>query len=195
MKRFILSAVLLASIIACSTDENASSETSTVNIPTKGKLSEDDVAALKEEIYAISLTGAWTDWQSKTQEFANKINYKKLRIETRDEFITWIDNNLGSTQFSSKEDGIALFDDMLSKSGTLVTENIDFFNALGDADPEQLVIIMEPVSPDFPVETNSNSCMDLCGIFAQFDTDQAYATYYEHLTFVSNYTNHAQDYH
>lgn len=190
MKKLCLMASLLIILFtSCSEDTIHTDLKENTARREKGSLTLTEVEELKAEMHEISISTEWIEWQAKIKEFANKINYKKLEITSRDDFAKWIESNLSSTNFATREEGVESFNNLLSRAKSVLEKNSGFFASLGAADLSQIQIILTPICPDFPIVSTSNSCINLCGIFAQYDTDQANALYMEHWSFVAGSTD------
>lgn len=84
-------------------------------------------------------------------------------LTTRAQYITWINANLSSTNFTSVTEFTTLYDDMVTKGQTLVSNNSTFFNHLMNADELQVKEIMYPLI-DGRVPISSDPCVIALGI-------------------------------
>ena len=96
------------------------------------------------------------------KQFAEKMNYQKIRMEDRDDFVDWINDNLELTQFSDKQDAIDMFDNLAAKNEAIIINNSGFFAAIKDATTPQLGIIFEPIATPLPIEPNQEDCQEDC---------------------------------
>lgn len=83
--------------------------------------------------------------------FMEKMNYKEKDIsviQSPNGMLEWIKANIEKTGFASYEDAVKEYEEMMAATMKSTTENMDFYMALGKADPEDAHrILTEGINP------------------------------------------------
>jgi hypothetical protein len=167
MKHFkIISLLAVMFFVSCSLEDQTSDELErTVN--QKSGLTRTEVDILKQKFDYIVTTQNWQDRITAVRAFNRSLKVPVSGFETRNEFEVWLRSNLHLTSFSNTDVALNAFDNITLKIRAVEEANIDFYNSIGNASSDDLIIIFESMTP--PVTTYEatpcqNACMDACDI-------------------------------
>ncbi|AXG75038.1 hypothetical protein DVK85_12690 [Flavobacterium arcticum] len=164
----MLLCVLTLSFFSCSTEnndatttENAASTSSAFQLKS---LSTTDLGTAKQLYIDMMGTQKYSDYKSALAAFTDKLGLNKITGTTKIEWMSWINNNLNKTSFTSVTEFESMYDDSVNKLSIMIGANTALYDYMSKADVYQIGIILQPEhdnhTVDYPVQTNS--CLDDC---------------------------------
>lgn len=130
-----------------------------------GGLSQKEVDQLRAECLAFSTSAEYIDMNTKAKEFAVKMNHIDEKWTSRSDVEAWLDSNLSQTGFTTKQEGLDMFDDLSYSTGVFYAANDTFYKSLAPATSGQVKVILEPLQPVTPVIVVATSCHSACENF------------------------------
>ncbi|QYJ68872.1 hypothetical protein [Flavobacterium litorale] len=169
MKQFTLPTllcVLTLSFFSCSTDNNDTTTETTANTSNfqLKKSNKIDLATAKQFYVDMMATQEYTDYKSALATFTGKLLLNEVRATNKAEWMSWINNNLNKTGFSSIAEFETIYDDTTNKLSKMISANIDLYDFIGNADLIQVGEVLEPEFANHTVDypSNTDTCLDNC---------------------------------
>ncbi len=109
------------------------------------------------------------------------MNGNAVYFTTKTAYMSWITTNISNTSFTSTQEFSSILDDIIAKHANLVSNNSQLFALIDNADPGQIIEIIQPSLATIEVLSGSNSCKNQCISdyeFAMNGNEWAYALDY-----------------
>ena len=156
----IVLGLVFFTIISCTNEDK--DEQSQIENSKNFRLVSGDLERAKELFLNMIRTEDYKRFMDVTNDFVSKMNYNIVNVRSKEEYMNWISSNLNLTKFASVEDFERSLDDMITKQSVLMSNNTEIYSYLDNAEPDQILEIIEPSLGLPPTLYEVNSCSDGC---------------------------------
>lgn len=146
--------------IRCSNDSQTDSEVEGVSL--QARLNSTDLVTATNMYRDMMLTSEYLNYKDSQKQLLIKMNSNNVIFSDKKEWITWLENNLNKTSFTSVEEFSYMFDTSMSKLNHLISANSLLYDFMAGADIYDLGVILLPEHTTPPVQTTFGSCVDGC---------------------------------
>lgn len=162
IKSFIFASTLLLiiTLFSCSQDNQLSPAANfTVHISTA------DLGKLKDEFLEIMKSDEYIIHENNCIEMAKALNGSFIRdqdLESSTAFENWLRSHISNTTFSSIENGLMVYNNVMASADDLNTRFKSFYDGLATLDVHDIVLILEPQLTFPALQTNSDPHSEWC---------------------------------
>lgn len=126
------------------------------------RLSTSNLERAKELFKTMMLSNDYKDLEIIRKNFVTKMNKNVVYLNSKEDYMRWISENLYKTNFISVGEFEMTLDAMVAKQTILLNNNSELYGYIQNAESDEILDIIKPSLGTTPPIYTSNSCSDAC---------------------------------